>query len=172
MLQGRQIVVQPRAQPHDVCRVSEIPSWPPFVLQRSDAPAKEIGAYHLYSEPGSFEAVNPGGRDCELLIFRIKGAPVIAAHHFCHSGLAEIWEVNVLDPAPFPAPLIPLQMEQSLKINVHDPGDPSDATREGICLNAWSEIMAEEGYTGYYSNKVFIQMREDSHTGHGVGGEV
>lgn len=164
VLQDCQVVVQTRAQPHDICYILKLPGWSPFVLQRGDAAAKEVGANHFYCEPGIPETVDPGNCDCELLILRIEGAPVLAADHFRSSGQTERLRIFLLNPAPFGPPFIPLLTIEPVWVYlfIPCPWNPGDRTREGVsCFDTGDEIMAKEGCAGDYSGEIFTEMSKD-----------
>ena len=55
-LQNCEVEVEARPQPHDICRILELPSGSPPFLQGGDAAAKKIHANNAYSEPGKPEA--------------------------------------------------------------------------------------------------------------------
>jgi hypothetical protein len=131
-----------------------------------------FGPHHLYGEAGSPEAKDESCGNCELVVIGNKIAPILVALHSCCSGLAKIWEISIFDLAPFCAPLIPLQVKLPWEIDFFVSGDPSDAAREGISFDARGEIVAAEGYIGYYSNKVLAHVCKNSHTSHGVWCEV
>ena len=52
MLYYRKVIIQARAEPHDVCRILEVPGHPPLIVQRSNAAADEVGPNHVKHEPG------------------------------------------------------------------------------------------------------------------------
>lgn len=164
VLQDRQVVVQTRAQPHDICRILELPGCSPFVLHGSDATAEEISANHLYCEPGNPETMDPGNCDCELLVLRIEAAPVLAANHFRLSERAERLWIFLLNPAPLGPPFVPLLAVETVWVYllVPCPWNPGDRTRKGVsCFDAGDEIVAEEGCAGNYSDKILTEMGED-----------
>ena len=95
VLQDCEIVIQARAQPHDIRCVLEVPGWPSLVMQRGNAPAEEIYADHLNREPDSLQAVDPGDCNCELPILRVGVAPILATGYLLLPGDAENQEASL-----------------------------------------------------------------------------
>ena len=78
VLHHRQVVVQSRAQPHDIRCLPVLPGRSPLVLQRGDAAVEEVGINHLDCKPDSLEVLDPGACDYELLVLRVEVAPITA----------------------------------------------------------------------------------------------
>ena len=79
------------------------------------------------------------------------------------------------DPASLRSPLLPLAAELTLqaRLLLADSRDPGDPSGKGLSsLDSRHEEVAEKGYIGVDSDKVFTQMCENCHGQNGIGGEV
>src|SRR3954465_1090518 len=129
-LQESKVEIEARTQPHDVCRVLELPGGSPLLLQGGDAAAEEVRANSADSEPGKPEAQDPGDSNLQLGVVRSHVAPIAAAHHWSSAHGSEWLRLLLNDQAPVRSPLLPSAVEFPLQVSLllaslGDPGDPA-----------------------------------------------
>ena len=137
---------------------------------RGYAPAKEVGAYHFYRQPGIPQAEDPCRGDGKLFVFGIEGAPLTDAGNLRPPRQAKglnLFFHCLPNPAPFAPPFLPPSAVGPFWIDLlgSRPRDPSDGTRKGLTrLDSGGEIMAEQCGTRMNSDEVLAKMGENGHT--------
>ena len=111
-----EVVVEVRAEPHDVGGVRAEPGWPPLVMQWSDPATDEVRPDHLKGEPGLGEPEDPGGGDRELLVVSVDVTPIASADRRRRANFRERRRVFLFDPAPPSPPFFPPLLHGALRI--------------------------------------------------------
>ena len=144
-------------------------------MQRSDSAADEICPDHLQGEPGSGEAVDPGGGDREPPVLGVDITPVISANRRRLANLAKFLWVLLLIPAPPAPPLLPPLLLSALRVCplLLGPWDPGNTTGDGASLlDPRIKVVAEERCAGKHSGEALTEMGEKSHARHGIWSEI